>query len=67
MRRRKVTIRQVIQAELTVKALLSPRGAYLVSDLPEGLDREVGLLERGACSQNQVTRKAVLQGKFHLL
>ena len=27
----------------TVNALLSPRGAYLISDLPEG-----GLLERGA-------------------
>ena len=33
---------------LTVKALLSPRGAYLISDLPEGgLNREGGLLERG--------------------
>ena len=32
----------------TVKALLSPRGAYLISDLPEGgLNREGGLLERG--------------------
>ena len=40
----------------TVKALLSPRGAYLISDLPEGgLNREGGLLERGAYSQNQVT------------
>ena len=27
----------------TVKALLSPRGAYLILDLPEG-----GLIERGA-------------------
>ena len=35
----------------TVKALLSPRGAYLISDLPEGgLNREGGLLERGAYS-----------------
>ena len=34
--------------EHTVKALLSPRGAYLISDLPEGgLNREGGLLERG--------------------
>ena len=34
---------------ITVKALLSPRGAYLISDLPEGggLNREGGLLERG--------------------
>ena len=32
----------------TVKALLSPRGAYLILDLPEGgLNREGGLLERG--------------------
>ena len=32
----------------TVKDLLSPRGAYLISDLPEGgLNREGGLLERG--------------------
>ena len=32
----------------TVKALLSPQGAYLISDLPEGgLNREGGLLERG--------------------
>ena len=34
--------------ENTVKALLSPRGAYLILDLPEGgLNREGGLLERG--------------------
>ena len=34
--------------KVTVKALLSPRGAYLISDLPEGgLNREGGLLERG--------------------
>ena len=33
---------------VTVKALLSPRGAYLILDLPEGgLNREGGLLERG--------------------
>ena len=32
----------------TVKALLSPRGAYLILDLPEGgLNRKGGLLERG--------------------
>ena len=32
----------------TVKALLSPRGAYLILNLPEeGLNREGGLLERG--------------------
>ena len=31
----------------TVKALLSPRGAYLILDLPEGgLNRDGGLLER---------------------
>ena len=36
------------QSMATVKALLSPRGAYLISDLPEGgLNREGGLLERG--------------------
>ena len=31
-----------------VKALLSPQGAYLISDLPKGvgLNREEGLLER---------------------
>ena len=35
-------------SRITVKALLSPRGAYLISDLPEGgLNREGGLLERG--------------------
>ena len=33
------------------KCSINPRGAYLISDLPEG-----GLLERGAYSQNQVTR-----------
>ena len=32
----------------TVKALLSPRGAYFISDLPEGVrNGEGGLLERG--------------------
>ena len=37
-----------ISIDFTVKALLSPRGAYLISDLPEGgLNREGGLLERG--------------------
>ena len=37
------------RVDLTVKALLSPRGAYLILDLPEGggLIREGGLLERG--------------------
>ena len=39
------------------KALLNPRGAYLISDLPEGGLIERGLFrERGAYSQNQVTR-----------
>ena len=32
----------------TVKALLSPQGAYLILDLPEGGLIERGLLERGA-------------------
>ena len=33
----------------TVKALLSPPGAYLIFDLLEGgLNREGGLIERGA-------------------
>ena len=31
----------------TVKTLLSPQGAYLISDLPEGGLIERGLLERG--------------------
>ena len=49
----------------TVKALLSPRGAYLISDLPEGgLNREGGLLERGAYSQNQVTRIYLVAFQF---
>ena len=44
-------------AHNTVKALLSPPGAYLISDLAErGLNRKRGLLERGAYSQNQITR-----------
>ena len=48
-----------------VKALLSPRGAYLISDLPEGgLNREGGLLERGAYSQNQVTRIYLVAFQF---
>ena len=49
----------------TVKALLSPRGAYLILDLPEGgLYREGGLLERGAYSQNQVTRIYLVAFQF---
>ena len=40
-----------------------PPGAYLISDLPEGgLNREGGLLERGAYSQHQVT-----SGSFSVL
>ena len=43
----------------TVKALLSPRGAYLILDLPEG-----GLIERGAYSQNQVKRIYLVAFQF---
>ena len=49
-----MNVREIVE---TVKALLSPRGAYLISDLPEGgLIETGGLFERGAYSQNQVTR-----------
>ena len=49
----------------TVRALSSPRGAYLVSDLAEGgLNREWGLLERGAHSQNQVTSTYLVAFQF---
>ena len=37
-----------VSTDHTVKALLSPPGAHLISDLPEGEpNRERGLLERG--------------------
>ena len=39
----KVKIDMALVILLTVKALSSPRGAYLISDLAEG-----GLIERGA-------------------
>ena len=49
----------------TVKALLSPRGAYLILGLPEGgLNREEGLLERGAYSQNQAKRIYLVAFQF---
>ena len=49
----------------TVKALLSPRGAYLILDLPEGgLNREGGSLERGAYSQNQAKRIYLVAFQF---
>ena len=40
----------------TVKALLSPWGAYLILYLPEGGLIERGCIREGAYSQNQVTR-----------
>ena len=50
----------------TVKALLSPRGALLISDLPEGgLNRGGGLIrEGGAYPQNQVKRIYLVAFQF---
>ena len=51
--------------QVTLKALLSPREAYLISGLPEGgLNSEGDLLERGAYSQNQVTRRYLVAFQF---
>ena len=51
------TIPLSLFSHITVKALLSPRGAYLISDLPEGGLIERGLIrEGGAYLQNQRTR-----------
>ena len=44
----------------TVKALLSPWGAYLISDTPEG----GGLSQRGTYSQNQMTRIYMIAFQF---
>ena len=51
----------------TFKALLSPQGAYLISDLPKG-----GLIERrtdkrGGYSQNQVTGTYLFAFQFFII